>query len=262
MSKEKKMEKANQKKTIELISFSVENWNQTEYHQREIDIIHDSFKRMSENNERNIIQNKQEVHKIFELKSNTNDEYDLYFAELENELELRVNNELEKRFRFSSFISIISYIESKLNYICKGLEDDFKFTIKLKDLNSKNDLSKFKLFLFKVLEIDPIKIKNDFDKLILYYQIRNYIIHHDGNCIGNNLIECQNIKNTFRTIPGIQYIESSLSLNSNNSYSFAIVFEDEKFIENLLIVYKSFFKNLLECIENRIFILNKTKNFD
>lgn len=254
------MEKSNQNKTIDLISFSIENWNQTEYHQFEIDIIHDSFKKMSEDNERNIIQNTQEVHKIFELKSNTNDEYDLYYAELGNELELRVNDELEKRLRFSSFISIISYIESKLKDICKALENDFKFTIKLKDLNSKNDLSKFKLFLFKVLEIEPININDDFDKLILYYQIRNLIIHYDGSFIGNNIKECRDMKNNFKTIPGIHYNISSFKLNSNSSCSFAIEFKDQIFIENLLIVFKSFFENLLECIENRIYILNKTKN--
>lgn len=141
--------------------------------------------------------------------------------------------ELQRIQRYSSILSIFSFYESRLKSICRLIENEFEFKIKIKHLNNyEGDLNKYWNYLSKVFEIQTEKIEPLFKPIHEQKKIRNLIAHNNG--IITEKIE----------------LTQGLTLNKVGN-NFQIEIDEEKYIGNLLKNIEVFISALLIEIDKR-----------
>lgn len=80
---------------------------------------------------------------------------------------------------YDAFImSLYSFTERKMYYLCKFLSKDYK--VKLEDI-AGNGIFKYKKYLSKVCGIDFAYIEKDWSILDDYNKLRNHLVHSEGN---------------------------------------------------------------------------------
>ena len=94
-----------------------------------------------------------------------------------DEIMLRQKKGLEVIYYDSMIITIYSFVEKKMNFLCRHLQTDKK--IKLRDFSDKG-VRKYKNYLEKVLDFDFSKIDNSWSKLLKYGVLRNFLTHAEN----------------------------------------------------------------------------------
>lgn len=114
------------------------------------------------------------------------------------------NEEYNDIFYESLIISIYAFIEKQLFRLCLDLEP--KFDIKVSDMSGKG-IRKYKLYLSKVANIWKDSYKSDYDLLLNYNALRNYLVHSpDSRIIDSNL------RNQLGSLKGLVIAEKNDSL--------------------------------------------------
>ena len=84
-------------------------------------------------------------------------------------------------FYNSIFITIFSKLEIRLFQICEYCSGILELEIKAKDLAGRNYIVKAKKYIEKVIRVDLSKCNEEWQTILNYQQIRNSIVHSDGN---------------------------------------------------------------------------------
>lgn len=162
------------------------NWSLIEYELFNIDIeIHsleamiNSVDDLINNEERELENQKQEFQKEHQdwdpqLYSN----YESQAFSIHDTLNWNVS----KNLRNSIVLILYSYFEGKLRKICKIIENEFRFKIKLEDLNRSDNLSLYLIYLSKVYSLD---LTGEIEKYLTLIKqqriIRNIIAHQESS---------------------------------------------------------------------------------
>lgn len=157
--------------------------------------------------------------------------YDHYYGETETFIEQLFENQ-----RKAAILSTFSLIEGQLKVLCKLIQNEFNFKIKLNDLNGSDYINRYWIYLTKVFEINPSDLEALYAPIKEKKYIRNKIAH------SNSMIEAGKVK-FINDIPGLKVI----------SYS-----DDHKvkitsftFIESLMQNGEDFFNKLIKVVDTR-----------
>lgn len=137
---------------------------------------------------------------------------------------------------YSLCLTIYSFIEGRLKFICEYLEKNNSYKIKIEDLSTNDDLMKFWNYLTKVFEINPALAEKYLTPLKQQKIVRNIIAHQDG-------------KPTIEQLRRITRIKGLEIVNYGNFHQ--IVINENDYIYFLLDKTELFFKELLKSIDLR-----------
>ena len=158
-------------------------WEKLWYSELDNEIGVDAFRKLNSNQEESLETTKKEFEKIIKndenLKSLEPEHVGSYYSQI-FEREEWIIRELQRQQRYSLILSIYSFFEGRLKSICEMIEKEFDFKIKLKDLNSNDDLMKYWNYLEKVYEIEKVSIEQYFTPIKQYKVVRNIIAHQEG----------------------------------------------------------------------------------
>ncbi|PKQ61353.1 hypothetical protein BZG02_16315 [Labilibaculum filiforme] len=110
----------------------------------------------------------------------------------------------------SIFISLYSFLEKKMNQLCKLAEKEN--ILKLNDLNG-NGVIKYYNYITKVLLIDLNTVEDEWELIKKYNKLRNQLVHSPVNTIDN---KNSNLITIFKSIANLNYKERE------NSFTFEI----------------------------------------
>ncbi len=219
------------------------NWGQLHHFEFDNIVAFDALKSLNFNQEKSLNKSKEDLNQKIQdfkkgLESLSEEEQDNYVFQKDYINEVIIN-EIQRIQRYSSILSIFSFYESRLKFICKLVEDEFEFKVKIKHLNNfEGDLNKYWNYLSKVFEIQTEKIEPLFRPINEHKRIRNIIAHNDG--LISEKIE----------------IGQGLTLNKVGR-NFQIEIDGEVYINNLLQSIEEFIVALLIEIDKRFIILKK-----
>ena len=142
---------------------------------------------------------------------------------------------LRSRAYFSVFIGTYSIVESYLLKICKLIESEFPFKIKLKDLGSRKYLDQYKTYLTKVYGLENQVFEKYYPQIGKYAILRNTLLHEDGETLDKDL------KKKLNGIKGIKFDESTNALIVNIS--------DDTFFTSFFDTVEDFIIEISELID-------------
>jgi hypothetical protein len=125
-----------------------------------------------------------EIRWAYEDEHNPNQQEGIWlwsFTRLEEKLfeKIAENHSTDKRkLTADQVYSIYSFIEKKMLFICSAL--GAKQQIKVNDIAGKG-IFKFRTYLAKVIGIDFQPIEKDWQQLLKFNKLRNFIIHSEGS---------------------------------------------------------------------------------
>jgi hypothetical protein len=90
---------------------------------------------------------------------------------------LRQKSLLRVIYYDSLVLSIYSFIEKQMLFVCHKLEADQ--IIKVKDINGKG-VFKYRTYLEKVIGADFSEVQEEWEILMSFNKIRNFLVHDDG----------------------------------------------------------------------------------
>ncbi len=206
------------------------------------------LKKAIELNEKSILQVSLDIDKkknevTLELKN----EHPEHRAQVEDQLfyyDDYVNWELERQQRSSMLLVLFSLFEGKLKAICHLIEEDCAFTVKLKDLNRRDDISYYITYLEKVfgLIINPGTEKY-LTPIKQQKIVRNIIAHQDAGFLKEQ-------KGKIQLVEGLELIPSDQDTGF-------ISIRNAAYLNHLLDNMHYFLMALLSEIEDRYKYLNK-----
>lgn len=157
--------------------------------------------------------------------------------EAKDELYVYYEDEISKTFKviphiaFSSlYISLSSLFESSMKKACGTIAHP---TLTWKDM-AGNDFERLRAFLSKVAEIDLSPIEKYWQKVMVYYKLRNRIVHHGSQV---ELDSDRNIKDKVLANLFDQY-PTSLSLQNSGDFlvkGIAILLEYMNVIQEVIV---------------------------
>lgn len=80
--------------------------------------------------------------------------------------------------RKSAFVTLLSFLENELNNLCRLLKRERNLTLAFSDL-SGNGIERASSYLKKVVQL-AWNQGNDWQEMLKFRDIRNYIVHNDG----------------------------------------------------------------------------------
>lgn len=213
-------------------------WEFLHHMEYEIELALEAFKNINTNQENNLEQIEDKLKKQIKEDKNLQSlelEYqDSYFFHI-YERDIQVIEQLKQHQRYGQILVVFSFLEGRLKIICNEIEEEFKFKIKIDDLNNSNDLMRYWNYLEKVYELDPVKVEPSFTPLNQRKIIRNIIAHQEGICQkGQQLSKLKSVQGNGFLIKARQ-----------------IIIQKNDFINYLLTKIELFFKELLKAIDER-----------
>lgn len=160
-------------------------------------------------------------------KENPNLQYS-GFEIYENEFFKLVNYENE--IDFAIMILAYSKLEVNLNNICRLIAVEKKKKILSKDLNGKG-IFQSKKYLEKIFELDLTSISEDWKKIEIYNNLRNTIVHQNGQFI---ILETQKLTENDMYKKLITLTDCTISQNGLISISKDTIKEFIKLSESVL----------------------------
>ncbi len=133
---------------------------------------------------------------------------------------LRQKSLLRVIYYDSLVLSIYSYIEKQMLFVCHKLETDQ--VIKVKDIYG-NGVFKYRTYLEKVIGGDFSEVQKEWELLMKFNKIRNFLVHDDGfRLIPKSNTELKNC--LFHFAPSIQL--------TDHRDQIGFVFTDSKFLKD------------------------------
>lgn len=136
-----------------------------------------------------------------------------------------ITQRLVEQKRYSTCLMVFSIFESLIKEVCSEIEQNHQSKIKHYDLKGNDDLSRYKKYLTKVIELDFRKIESSFTKIKQQKIVRNKIAHNNGIIENPNKIQI---------IQGIGIHNKRIIINDKSFFDFLIE-AIEDFFERLLI---------------------------
>lgn len=179
---------------------------------------------------------------IKELHSNLETQDNNISSQELNEIERHYGDEFYKIeithlgiFRYSTTISLYSFLESELNTLCKHVYKNLDTSIQHTDL-PRNGIKRARKYLLEVAGIDFNESNTEWSSILNLNKIRNNIVHCNGHIrASNNPTEIKEIINK----------NPHLSL----TYTSKIKIES-KFIEQTISDIENFFGNIYQQLLN------------
>jgi hypothetical protein len=151
-----------------------------------------------------------------------------------DEITLRQKEGLQTIYYDSLIISIYSFVEKKMNYLCRYLQENKR--IKLKDFSGEG-IHKYRNYLEKVIELDFSKKEPVWDRLIKYGFLRNFLNHSEnGRLITKDTNNRQVIIDFLKTCEGVKVIP--------NEQDYLFEFESNLILKNLIKISKELLEEL------------------
>jgi len=225
-----------------IYSFTWENLYLSEL-ENEIGI--EAFKKLNKNQEESLKITQKEFNETVskELKLLPDEDQGGYYMQIFQREELMVK-ELLRQQRYSLCLSIFSFFEGRLKSMCDKIENEFKFKIRIADLASHEDLSKYWNYLTKVFEIDTSKSEPLLTPIKQQKIVRNIIAHQNGMPSADQEKKL--------------VIKKGLKLEKFEELDHRMVLiSDPIFLEELLEKMESFLKQMLLDIDARYIELRK-----
>ena len=178
---------------------------------------------------------KKEISENLDLKQLEGQDREAYHQHLYEMDEITLR-EIETLQRYSMVLSIFSFLEGILKSLCEGIEEELKFTIRLKDLNNNEDLQWYWNYLTKVLIIDTKKIEPDFTVLKQQKIVRNIIAHQSGYANDSQV-------NKIQEVSGLKTRYNKVDIH-NSDYLIFLVKTMQSLFDNLIIAVDDRFKEI------------------
>lgn len=153
-----------------------------------------------------------------------------YFGEMYQEID-SVNVPL---FRHSTVVTLYTFLESSMNKLCRHLYRLKQYSVELSDLKG-DGISRAKLYLEKLANVDFDKLNGDWSKLSSLNAIRNCLVHAEGNING--------VRSPTKLT---KIVENTDGIYAN--YNSEIVIERE-YVENCIDTIESFLIQLYELLK-------------
>ncbi|OYU78889.1 MAG: hypothetical protein CFE23_16565 [Flavobacterium sp. BFFFF1] len=225
-------------KKYNLNSKDFPDWAEFNWIQFEIENSIDAFKKSVKIQQESHAQITADLHNnIAKLKLENSDNLDEQGLEQYVEhlygLEERITAELGMLQNSSSIIFAFAIFENKLRLICEKLKSDFDFECNVKTDSYASDYWKM---LKNFLDAEINSVEKYYSQIRHQNIVRHIIIHQ------NSVANQQEFK-TLKRFKGLKFIkfQNSFYLNSIENY----------FIENLVTLIQTFFKELLIVVKNK-----------
>jgi hypothetical protein len=171
------------------------------------------------------------------------DEHDKNIKDIDDSLhfqylfEYKELDNFEEQIIKSTFILSFSQFESILNLICKESKQLFSLTLSLDDISGQG-LKLYEKYLVKIIELNLDNSKQLIDKIFVFNEIRNKVVHQFSKIENNNL---ENMRNKISSNKiGNIYITS-------DGY---IVF-DKMFVDYFLEVSKTLLNKIVNVLKEK-----------
>jgi len=116
-------------------------------------------------------------------------------AEYYSEENYIIENVYIKIFRYSSLISIYSFLEISMHQLCRHLKRHKNIDIEIEDIKG-NGINRYKIYISKACGISFPDTLNEWSEIIKLNKIRNCLVHCEGNIsIANSPSKLKNIIN-------------------------------------------------------------------
>lgn len=217
-------------------------WGDLFYFKFENDIGFDAINALSSNQETTLEKINTEFQETLRRELKDAEGYD-YNHMLEIE-ELTIG-ELRKIQRYGLLLVMYSFFEGQLKALCKKIEDNFKFKIKISDLKGNSDLMIYLNYLIKVYEIDKLRIEQYFTIINKHKTVRNIIAHHNG------IVPDEKLGNVNE--------EKGLVIEKIGNVSILSI-RSMEFYDYIIDAMQSFFKEILLMVDERYIILNRDRS--
>ncbi len=229
---------------LKIIIDDIKQWSDLNYFEHEIELnfsVEKNIVKNSESYNKKLLEKlKFEISTHPEINREPKDQDDeIYISQYREHLfghQEEIITKILNRQRSASILTAYSLIEGSLKNLCSLIDNEFHFKLKLKDLNSNDDLQKYKLYFEKVLEINFTSLQPNFDYLVLNKYFRNKIAHN------NSIIEFDKIKLAKNTI--------GLKL-TNYGEIYEIQISDIEYINSIINIGEIFILDLLKLVDRR-----------
>lgn len=118
---------------------------------------------------------------------------------------IRIHKNYEEVFFNSLLIVSYSQFEIAFKSICLETEKFISRQIKLKDLQGNDYISRSKVFVEKVLEIDLQDLNTSWSKIKDYQKVRNKIVHNNGRIEQSQVNDFKQILDKYENIKLVEY---------------------------------------------------------
>lgn len=88
--------------------------------------------------------------------------------------------EMRRLQHYAIFQLIFANLESKMETICKIIDENWNLDIRLAKIKNKSNLDKFWIYLSDIAKIPTYTIRQKFDKILSLRFVRNKITHQNG----------------------------------------------------------------------------------
>jgi uncharacterized protein YutE (UPF0331/DUF86 family) len=149
-----------------------------------------------------------------------------------------LSTEFPNTLRRSAFLSLMSFFENSLNKLCEVYEERLDIKLNFTDMNERG-IDRAKLYLEKVIQLD-FPNSSDWEKIKKLQEIRNIIVHRYSE-----------ISNDDKKILSLKKFPH-LKLYPLTSKS--IIQLDGLFLENVIDIFKAFYKELLKSVKKRSYV--------
>ena len=219
----------------------------TSYHQFEIDLTLEEFKKYHMFIEDFLEKEKNELDKAYtiklsQLEKNDNDGYSKILEEHFNKRE-HIIDLFPHNFRASFLIQIVTFIESTLFSICLQYEAVNNTKYSIQDLKGNSDMEKAKMYLSKSCGVTFEKLNPEWQFILVLKKLRNSLIHNQGHVKKNE--KDWTILNNFNSKN--EYYKFGHISEYNEAPRF--ILKSKKLTEHSLIITEKFFCKLLNQID-------------
>ncbi len=136
-------------------------------------------------------------------------------------------NEAIRTFRYSFFLRYYALFESHLRYICERIAQEKNLELKLQDIRGKSFLDRFNKYIALVANLNPVRSHQSWDEICIYAQIRNIIIHNNGNLKDLNISNM--LRNYFQNVSSI-HINRKMQICMRKPFCCRVLSHMAKFI--------------------------------
>lgn len=211
-------------------------WDELFYIEWETDIGFDALKTLVSNLEDSLETTKKKFDDLIKNDPDYNFLYDQdkgsYYSQLFEREEITIG-ELQIQQRYSICLSLFSYFEGRLKFICNQIENKFNFQIKVTDLSNNKDCWNY---LKNDCKIETAKVNPFFTHITQQKIVRDIIAHQGG-------LASEQRSKKICIVTGLKLREVG------NAYQIQII--DKSYSLYLIEKMTTFFKELLLAIDKR-----------
>jgi hypothetical protein len=173
-------------------------------------------------------------------KKHSKDEDDSGWIDYWSEEHIKFHEVFPTLFRQSTFISLYSFLETRLQSLCNNPQRTYSYKIKISDLSGENYIEKSKKYLKLVVGLNLDDLNTHWTNITNYQKIRNCFVHTNGNI----MVDKTQPLNKQKFYEAVKK-NTDLSINSSGE----IKIENDTFLIKFIKVIEDYLTALLEKIK-------------